>query len=132
NNEERIFQYFDYTPFNDYEQRVRDLNHRVFNRERLADVLHIVNKQWGAPQSTHDNIEQLRKENSVVVIGGQQAGLMTGPLYTINKIISIIQFAKQQEALLQIPVIPVFWIAGEDHDYDEINHVFLLEESEIK
>src|SRR5699024_5154563 len=56
--------------------------------------------------------------------GGQQAGLLTGPLYTINKIISILQYAKEQEKRLDIPVLPVFWIAGEDHDFEEVNHVF--------
>src|SRR5699024_1742087 len=62
---------------------------------------------------------------SVVVIGGQQAGLLTGPMYTINKIMSIIQLAKQQENKYNIPVLPVFWIAGEDHDFDEINHIHM-------
>lgn len=59
-----------------------------------------------------------------MVVGGQQAGLLTGPLYTIHKVISIVLLAKQQEAALNVPVLPVFWIAGEDHDFAEINHVY--------
>jgi bacillithiol synthase len=58
------------------------------------------------------------------VIGGQQAGILTGPLYSIHKVISIIVLAKQKERELGIPVIPVFWIAGEDHDYLEVNHIY--------
>ncbi|HEX6594834.1 MAG TPA: bacillithiol biosynthesis cysteine-adding enzyme BshC [Bacillota bacterium] len=121
-----IMQYFDYTcEQEDFKQRVEDLKGRKFKRDELADVLHKMNKKWSAHPTTFDNIRRLKDQNSVVVIGGQQAGLLTGPLYTIHKVISIIQFAKQQEQQLQIPVIPVFWIAGEDHDFEEINHIHL-------
>ncbi|MUK89540.1 bacillithiol biosynthesis cysteine-adding enzyme BshC [Ornithinibacillus sp. L9] len=128
-----IMQHFDYTAsFNDLNQRVSDLQHRKYDREQLANSLYQMNKQWGAPESSLVNIERLRDDQSLVVIGGQQAGVLTGPLYSVNKLISIIQFAKQQEEKLQIPVIPVFWIAGEDHDFDEINHVFMQEENRMK
>lgn len=127
NHNENIMQYFDYSPFHDFEKRIEDVKNREFNRDQLTDVLSTLNDGWGAPPSSKANIDRLKDENSVVVIGGQQAGLLTGPLYTINKIISIIQLAKQQEKALEVPVIPVFWIAGEDHDYDEINHIYLLE-----
>lgn len=132
NNKSMIMQHFDYSPSQDYTKRVNDLKSRTYKREQLTEVLHTLNRKWNAPDATHHNIERLKNEDSVVVIGGQQAGLMTGPLYTINKIISIIQLAKQQEEELEIPVIPVFWIAGEDHDFAEINHVFLPEDGEMK
>ncbi|MGR5906229.1 bacillithiol biosynthesis protein BshC [Bacillus paranthracis] len=61
-------------------------------------------------------------------MAGQQAGLLTGPLYTIHKIISVLQLAKEKEESLGVKVVPVFWIAGEDHDMDEINHTFCNEE----
>ncbi|MDC3416489.1 bacillithiol biosynthesis cysteine-adding enzyme BshC [Aquibacillus salsiterrae] len=121
-----IINHFDYSPYqiDVFNQRLNDLKERTFNRTELSDTLKSLNEEWGAPESTFENIERLKIENSVVVIGGQQAGLLTGPLFTIHKIISIIQLAKQQEKLLGVPVIPVFWIAGEDHDFEEINHVF--------
>lgn len=125
NRQASVMKYFDYSPSENYSARVNDLKERHFDRERLTHVLHTINQQWEAPESTIHNIERLKQENSVVVIGGQQAGLLTGPMYTINKVISVIQLAKQQEETLQIPVIPVFWIAGEDHDFAEINHIFL-------
>ncbi len=109
------------------ESRLSELSSRNFPRESLASVLKEMNENWGAPDATIAQIERLRDERSVVVIGGQQAGLLTGPLYTIHKIVSIIKYAKEQEAKLNIPVIPVFWIAGEDHDYAEINHVYTTE-----
>ena len=72
------------------------------------------------------NIEKLKLENSVTVVGGQQAGLLTGPLYSVHKVISIIKLSEQKERELGVPVVPVFWIAGEDHDYQEVNHVYVL------
>lgn len=130
-NYENISSFFDYHPFKSYTQRVQDLQGRTFKRDELANTLHTMNKQWAAPDPTVHNIERLKDKQSVVVIGGQQAGMLTGPLYTINKIISLIHCAKEQEQKLEIPVIPVFWIAGEDHDYDEINHIFLLDNNDM-
>ena len=127
-----IMKYFDYMPYSTYEKRLADLSERQFNRKDLVKVLQHLNRDWHAPTQTMENIERLKDENSVVVIGGQQAGLLTGPMYTIHKIISILQLAKQQEEKLNIPVIPVFWIAGEDHDYDEINHIYLSDDVRLK
>lgn len=62
----------------------------------------------------------------MVIVGGQQAGILTGPLYSVHKAISVIALAKEQSTKLQQPVIPVFWIAGEDHDLEEINHTYTV------
>lgn len=132
NHKTEVIDFFDYSPVQNFKQRVIDLQKRDFKRQQLMEVLYADNNRWDAPASTFANIERLKDEDSVVVIGGQQAGLMTGPLYSVNKIISIIQLAKKQEVVLGIPVIPVFWIAGEDHDYDEINHVFFMEHEKIE
>ncbi|MDN4523524.1 bacillithiol biosynthesis cysteine-adding enzyme BshC [Fictibacillus fluitans] len=108
------------------EQRIRDLNSREFEREKLANYLSDYNFQFSCSKQTMRNIDKLKDPKTVTVIGGQQAGLLTGPLLTVHKCISIIQFARLQERQLGVPVVPVFWIAGEDHDYDEINHVNVL------
>ncbi|MFD2044003.1 bacillithiol biosynthesis cysteine-adding enzyme BshC [Ornithinibacillus salinisoli] len=130
---QNVMQHFDYTAsFKEMKQRVSDIKGRDYNRDQLVDVLIQLNNQWNAPKSTLTNIERLRDENSVVVIGGQQAGILTGPLYSINKVISIVQLARMQEEKLKIPVVPVFWIAGEDHDFDEINHVYKQEKNKMK
>ncbi|WP_010530442.1 bacillithiol biosynthesis cysteine-adding enzyme BshC [Lentibacillus jeotgali] len=134
NSKSGILEHFDYDPYleSTYQSRAKALQSKQIDRENLTDALVRMNRRWDAPQPTYRNIERLKKNNSVVVIGGQQAGLMTGPMYTINKIISIIQFAKQQESELQIPVVPVFWIAGEDHDFAEINHIYLPQHNTMK
>lgn len=131
--EQNIMQYFDYgVSANNIKQRYEDLGEYSYKREELTKALTLLNQHWDAPTATLNNIERLKNEKSVVVIGGQQAGLLTGPMYTINKIISIIKYAKQQEEYLQVPVIPVFWIAGEDHDFDEVNHIYLPFEDRMK
>lgn len=94
-------------------------------REELADYISSFMKPFPSSDKVAESIEKLRLPNSVVVIGGQQAGILTGPLYTIHKIISIIAFSKKKQHELGVPVVPVFWIAGEDHDFQEINHVFM-------
>lgn len=126
----RLEPYFTYHPGDDSEffrraERLEKRNHPV-SREQLADVL----RQYHADELDHpavrSNLERLCHSDSLVVVGGQQAGILTGPLYTIHKAITLIQLAEREERRLNRPVIPVFWIAGEDHDWDEVNHLHLL------
>ncbi|TFB23307.1 bacillithiol biosynthesis cysteine-adding enzyme BshC [Filobacillus milosensis] len=133
NREESIYTQFHYDPYHlsNFKKRYEYLCQQAYKREELVQVLLTQNHKWGMDQHVKNNIEKLRDSKSVVVIGGQQAGILTGPLYTIHKIISIILQAKEQSEYLQQPVIPVFWIAGEDHDFEEINHVFNYENQRL-
>ncbi|RST75396.1 bacillithiol biosynthesis cysteine-adding enzyme BshC [Siminovitchia acidinfaciens] len=131
---ESVKDFFQYNIKNEsvFRQRYEDLMKRDFNRDGVAEC--IENYMGNLPQSdaVKFSIEKFRNPHSAVVIGGQQAGLLTGPLYTIHKIISIIKLAEQQEKELGRPIVPVFWIAGEDHDYLEINHIFAPQNEHIK
>lgn len=126
-NKQSAFDFFHYNPDDpeSYKQRYAELMHRSFPRQQLADVIERFLSRWSISAEQRVQLERLRRENSVVVIGGQQAGLLTGPLYTLYKVITIINRAKLEEERLAVPVIPVFWIAGEDHDFEEINHVYM-------
>ncbi len=115
-----------------YKQRIKDLENISFKREELADYIGEYMSKFPSSNEVETSISKLRNPNSVVVIGGQQAGILTGPLYSIHKILSIILFAKQKEAELSVPVVPVFWIAGEDHDYDEVNHIFVEKGNQLE
>lgn len=89
------------------------------DRNRLADTLAAMNARWGAGQETLDNINLLRESDSIAVVSGQQAGLFTGPLYTIYKALSAVKLAgclRQRGT----KAVPVFWIAAEDHDFAEV------------
>ncbi|MEH7177281.1 bacillithiol biosynthesis cysteine-adding enzyme BshC [Neobacillus vireti] len=128
-----ILPFFHYR-FNDFaedQKRLDELSNRHFPREKVADHIEKYMERFPLTEAVHNSLAKLKQSNSVVVIGGQQAGILTGPLYSIHKIISIIKLAEEKEKQLGVPVIPVFWIAGEDHDYDEVNHVFIPIEQKV-
>ncbi|MEC1668048.1 bacillithiol biosynthesis cysteine-adding enzyme BshC [Bacillus mojavensis] len=127
---EEMSSFFDYSIHQKdmWQERLKDLSSRVFAREELTAYLSSYHNKFGSSAMQH-SIEKLKDPSSVAVVGGQQAGLLTGPLYTIHKIISIIVLAKEKEEQLKVPVVPIFWVAGEDHDLDEINFVHTSEES---
>jgi bacillithiol biosynthesis cysteine-adding enzyme BshC len=93
------------------------------NRDRLVNALMQYNKRIGNHLNSIKLIEKLNYHDAVVVVGGQQPGILTGPLYSVYKVMTLLQLAKREEQRLGVPVIPVFWIAGEDHDWDEVNHI---------
>lgn len=70
--------------------------------------------------------ERLAADAVLVVTTGQQPGLFTGPLFTIYKALSAIAWARRLERERGVPVVPVFWVAGDDHDFDEANHATFL------
>ncbi|MEM8487316.1 MAG: bacillithiol biosynthesis cysteine-adding enzyme BshC [Bacteroidota bacterium] len=90
------------------------------DRNTLADVLLEQNTRWGLQEATAQNIDKLRDPESVVVITGQQLGLFMSPMYIPYKTLTTLLLAKQMEAALNRPVVPVFWLAGEDHDFEEV------------
>lgn len=64
-------------------------------------------------------LERLREPGTLVVTTGQQPGLFTGPLYTIHKALSAAALARVLARHWDRPVVPVFWMAGDDHDFAE-------------
>ena len=108
------------------------LSHRSYHREGLVEMLLSQNERWGIDTATRENIEALRNPASAVVITGQQVGLFLGPLYTIYKIITTIRLAKSLERETGARVVPVFWMAGEDHDFKEIASVTTLSRSGVQ
>ena len=89
------------------------------DRNALCDALRDTNAAWGAGAETLKNIELLRETDSIAVVSGQQAGLASGPLYTIYKALSAVKLAgclNQRNT----KAVPVFWVATEDHDFPEV------------
>jgi bacillithiol synthase len=111
--------------------RLSELQNRFFPREEVAQHIEEFMGPFPSSLSVKKSIEKLKQSNSVVVIGGQQAGILTGPLYTLHKVISIIKLAEEKEKKWNVPVVPVFWIAGEDHDFQEVNHLFIPSEQKV-
>jgi bacillithiol synthase len=97
------------------------------HRAALIETLNPYMTSLGASQTSLDLLERLRDERSVAVVTGQQAGLFSGPMYTLYKAMSAVGLAKRLEQTLDRPVIPVFWVASEDHDWGEVDHAYMLD-----
>lgn len=91
------FFHYDITENNVFEKRLRDVMTREFDREGITRCIEAYMNNFPQSDRTKESLDKLMNPNSTVVIGGQQAGLLTGPLYSIHKIISIIKLAEQQE-----------------------------------
>ncbi len=90
------------------------------DREFLSETFSEYNNVIGNDSTALYNCSRIRNAGSMAVVTGQQAGMLTGPLYTIYKIITAVNFAKHCEHKFKTPVIPVFWNATEDHDLSEV------------
>ncbi len=90
------------------------------DRAGLSRALVAYNERIGAGPEAVAAARRLAAPGALAVVTGQQAGVAVGPLYTIYKAITAVQLARQQEERLGVPVVPVFWVAAEDHDFAEI------------
>jgi len=89
----------------------------------LAEALAARQRQLGCGEAAAQNAAALAQDDAVAVVTGQQAGLGTGPLYTVHKILSALALAERLRADAPGPVVPVFWHATEDHDLSEVKHL---------
>ncbi|HIW11790.1 MAG TPA: bacillithiol biosynthesis cysteine-adding enzyme BshC [Candidatus Salinicoccus stercoripullorum] len=94
--------------------------------EELAGIIQSEMSPYGLSRSQEDNIERLKKGQRVV-IGGQQAGLFMSPAYIIHKIVTLLVLVAEIKEDHGYEAVPVFWIAGEDHDFEEVNHTHIYD-----
>ncbi len=100
-----------------------DLSEQV--ARRAVDLDSSLRSAFVATGPAEANLDRLFEEPALCVTSGQQPGLLTGPLYTIYKALSTAALARLVEERLARPVIPVFWVAADDHDFAEVNHCVL-------
>ena len=98
------------------------------DRHALCDSLREINQKFGVGQKTLENIELLRDRDCLSVVTGQQAGLFSGALYTVYKALSAVKHCEDLRKQ-NIKAVPVFWIAEEDHDFDEVKKTSILGQS---
>lgn len=93
------------------------------NREILVDTLLEQYKNYTVSDPVKNNLELLRSDKTFTVTTGHQLNIFTGPLYFIYKIVTIINTCKQlKQAYPAYNFVPVYWMASEDHDFDEIKY----------
>ena len=95
------------------------------HRETLSDVISDQYGEMETSEKVRENIDSLKAENSFTVTTGHQLNIFSGPLYIIYKIISTIKLSENLNAKHpEKKFIPVYWMASEDHDFDEIKAFF--------
>jgi bacillithiol biosynthesis cysteine-adding enzyme BshC len=117
---EKVAEFFDFSPFADEDIKLcAGSVPEPENREELVKVLKTFNRDFGLHPNATRNLDRLADTGSLTIVTGQQLTLYGGPLYTILKTLTAIRLSKHYEALLGRAVIPVFWLADEDHDFEE-------------
>lgn len=96
-------------------------------RAELVSVLH--QQQWrrASPEAARLAASQLADPRSVAIVTGQQAGLFGGPVFTVLKALTAVKLAKRVQSEHGVPAVPVFWVEGEDHDWDEVSSCSVLD-----
>ena len=122
--EQKLKPFYAYAPnIDSFESIIADRKKQAINRAVLLQVLKEQYQHIDASELTLQNIAALADENTFTITTGHQLSLFTGELYFIYKIITCINLAEKAAAANQgNKVVPVFWMASEDHDFEEINH----------
>ena len=105
-------------------KKVKSLKRTVTNpRDDIVEALKDFHQWLGIEQSQAAIRAKLLEDDSYCVVTGQQLSWYAGPLYTFFKLMSAIQWSQSISEIMDKTVIPVFWLADEDHDYSEINQI---------
>ncbi len=121
----------DWDDVSDRREAADEAARRPADRDALAGVLLDQNERWSLDAATRSHIEALRDPETIAIVTGQQVGLFTGPLYTIYKSITTLQLAEEWAEQTDRTVVPVFWVEGEDHDFEEIATAHVLHRNEV-
>lgn len=110
-----------------FSQIIQDKQKDKTNRKILVEVLREQYEGLETSQAVKDNIESLLQENAFTLVTAHQPSLFTGPLYYIYKVISTINLAERlNERYPEQHFVPIFISGGEDHDFEEVNHLHLF------
>jgi bacillithiol synthase len=114
-----------FTSQESYASVQQKLSRRSFERERIVAALLRQNSQFGAGPKTIENINKLLDPTTTTVFTGQQVTIFGGPLYVFYKAALAVKLAESNCRRLQSPVVPIFWLAADDADFDEVAKVVI-------
>lgn len=100
-----------------------------YPRPNASAALAEQNRACGSGPQTFENLKRFESPNALAVFGGQQSGLFGGPIFTLYKAWTVLFLAERLERELKCPVIPFFWMAGDDHDFAEVNQAFVTDKN---
>jgi bacillithiol biosynthesis cysteine-adding enzyme BshC len=133
NSFEKIQNYYKYN-FRDREQFVAKFkllseSPKEFRNE-LSSIINSQYKNLNSSAKTLKNISHLKSKEAIAIVTGQQLGILGGPLYTFYKIITAIKLASHlSERYDNYYFIPIFWLEGDDHDFNEVSSINVLNDN---
>jgi len=98
--------------------------------QQVSSILSDQSSSFKNSDKTKNNIEQLANKNTLAIVTGQQLGILGGPLYTFHKIITAIKLSWQlAERYDDYNFVPIFWLEGDDHDFNEVRSTQVIDEA---
>ncbi len=125
NQDDKIKPFINHFPnIDNFSRQIEEKKHHNIDRISLVNVLLKQNASLNLSDCSQSNINKLKSNKSFTITTGHQLCLFMGPLFVIYKIISAINLANQlKKKYNKYEFVPVFWMASEDHDLQEINHI---------
>ena len=103
---------------------------RSGSNRNLSEILASQYQGFSPSVKTQKNISHLKENKTLAVVTGQQLGILGGPLYTFYKIITAIKLSNYlAERYDDYNFVPIFWLEGDDHDFNEIRSVSVLNDT---
>lgn len=130
---DKVQNYFKYN-FRDKEQFVTKFKQLSDSpkefRNEISNIISEQYKSFDASSKTLKNITLLKNKETIAVVTGQQLCILGGPLYTFYKIITAIKLCSHlSERYDNYDYVPVFWLEGDDHDFDEVRSINILNDN---
>ena len=133
-----LYEYENVSDFYSYDFRNRDNYLKIFkniteNRRVLSpEISSLISQQYSnltPSELTEKNIQRLSDKKTLAIVTGQQLGILGGPLYTFYKIITVIKLSRfLSERYDDYNFVPVFWLEGDDHDFNEVRSIKTIDE----
>jgi uncharacterized protein YllA (UPF0747 family) len=126
---ERVREFYP-VDYRDGAAAARSAASRAYPAERRAAIASVMKRQaqaLGASATAAAPIAKFERKDALVVVAGQQPGLFGGPLYTVYKALTCVHLARRVEEASGRPVVPVFWVASDDHDFDEVRKAWITD-----
>ena len=128
NKKETLSPFISHFPeLNNFEKQIKEKQKCFINRKLLVECISEQNSFLNLSKSSAENIKMLQSSSTFSITTGHQLCLFGGPLYVFYKIISTINLTEELNKRFSTKkFVPIFWLASEDHDFEEINHIHLF------
>ena len=126
---ERVREFYP-VDYRDGAAAARSAASRSYPAERRAAIASVMKRQaseLGAAAVSAPAIAKFEKKDTLAVVAGQQPGLFGGPLYTVYKALTCVHLARRVEEASGRPTVPIFWVASDDHDFDEVRQAWVTD-----